>query len=220
MKQTTLKITNTTSGNIICWLTLGVGDSSVGDVNGIFGIKSEDKTQGSFLLHGNESVVYEPPMGICFNGNICFGSQPTNCPNNLFPNGVNLFEFNINNYMYNAKHKIENGQETIDISCVAGVNSLMKVSINSGKEWNASYLHPDVKEFENKGLYENHGQVGVYPYGCDICTGIKSPPKCDGKQKDYDKPQESPICNVQRDSVNYGGEVELQFMGYINYKHL
>jgi hypothetical protein len=134
-----------------------------------------------------------------FNGNLSFNTQPLNCPIAQFPEGVNIFEFIINNSFQEG-----NPQETIDISCVAGVNCIIKAELYGGNHWNASPLYSNVTKMENSGILNNHGRVGVYPYSCDVCIGMKNPPQCAHDDKDK---QSAPICNVQRNAKESGGGV-------------
>ncbi len=120
------------------------------------------------------------------------------------PHGVNLFEFIINNSFQAGAP-----QETVDISCVAGVNCFMKAYL-TGSAWNASSLYPDVDSIHNSTITSNKGLVGVYPYGCDTCSGAKTPPSCVTSSSDK---QSTQICNVQRNASNSGGLVTLVYLG-------
>jgi len=209
MDITALKIKNTSDKDLLVYLTLGsYPEGHVQDVNGIFGISSDNPLQGSFTLTPNEKLEYTCPAELALSGNFAFGTPPLNCPTDQFPDGINLFEFTLNNAKTGTGE-----QETVDISCVAGANCLVRASLAGGGKWNASPLHPDVAEFENSEVYDNHGRVGVYPYGCDGCTEIKSPPECPDHPA-YALPQEHPICNVQRPAEDAGGFVFVEFVEY------
>jgi hypothetical protein len=203
--QTILKVTNSSSSAVTVWLTLGNVDGFVTDVNGIFGI-TDSGLQGSFTLNAGQELEYTPDKGI--SGNLSFGTAPINCPTTEFANGVNIFEFCLNN-----DAQAGSPQETIDISAVAGVHSLLKATLSGGGAWNAGTAHEGITTFENAVLYSNTGLVGVFPYGCDNCTSSDAPPSCPGHPA-YETPQSEPICNVQRDAVNHGGTVAVEFTGF------
>ena len=199
-------VTNKSRDSVKVWLTLGAVDGCTQDVNGIFGISSLDPSKGYFSLSAGENISYTPEVG--FNGNLAIESEPMNCPTPEFPNGINLFEFIINNYFQEG-----NPQETIDISCVSGVNAYLSVDLGGGGDWNAGPTQSKVTSIKNAELRNNTGLVGVYPYGCDDCTAIASPPVCAGHQ-DYAKPQKEAICNVQRDAVvDAEGIIAVNFLG-------
>jgi hypothetical protein len=210
--QTALELTNGTDKGVQVYLTLGATPGCIQNVADIpFVTTVVNKLQGWFTLASQGSVSYTPPAGVGVNGNFAFGTPPINCPTDQYPNGVNLAEFILNNGFQGP-----GAQETIDISAVAGVNSYLKFSMTGGGVWNAGQTEPSVTEFENKGLKENCGQVGVYPYGCDNCTQRASPPECSGPPTPppYGDCQSAPICNVQRDASTSGGTVSVTFKGF------
>lgn len=208
--NTVLFIQNSTSDSVLVFLTLGNGGDTnyVQDVNGIFGITTTG-SQGSFMLHSNDTFSYCSPSGKGLNGNLCFTTAPINCADTtFFPSGINIFEFTLNNN-FNT-----DAQETIEISCVSGVNSYIIGMMNGGGVWNAGVTQPSVDSIYNLNLYNNTGLVGVYPYGCDDCDSIASPPFCAG-HKPYATPQSNKICNVQRPSTTNGGSVVVTFNGLV-----
>jgi len=210
--QTAFELTNSTGQDVQVYLTLGAVTGCIQNVADIpFVTNIVNTHQGSFTLSSNGSVSYTPPEGVGFNGNFAFGTPPINCATDEFPNGVNLAEFILNNGFQGP-----GAQETIDISAVAGVNSFLKFSMTGGGGWNAGSTEPAVTEFENKGLKDNVGQVGVYPYGCDCCTSSVNPPECSGPPPPppHGDCQSAPICNVQRDASAAGGTVSLTFAGF------
>ena len=198
--QTQLKIFNSTPNPVTVWITLGATKGCLQNVKDIPFITFGSGLQGSFVLKGNDSTIAYAPLGMGWNGNISFETPPINCATTQFPNGVNIFEFIINNAFQPG-----NPQETIDISCVAGVNCGIGV-ITSGSKWNASTMYSNVKYFANGNKKHNSGRVGVYPFGCDVCTASQSPPPCDKSDKDK---QKFPICNVQRNASNNGGVIKI-----------
>jgi hypothetical protein len=205
--RTEVFVTNNTDDTITAYLTLGADTNYVTDVNGIFGI-STSGLQGSFTLLPNDTLKYKSPKGKGFNGNISFGTAPVNCFTNDYPEGINIFEFALNNDFKG----IPNAQETFDISCVAGVNSRISCFMSS-KDWNDG----DSTGFtfiENSFLYDNYNRIGVFPYGCDSCSVIYQPPVCENHAK-YAEPQPKNMCNVQRDATKKGGYIVVSFNGFL-----
>lgn len=210
-QQTTLELTNGTEQDVPVYLTLGATPGCVQNVADVpFVANVSNKLQGWFTLAPHASVSYIPPAGVGINGNFSFGTPPINCPTDAFPNGVNLAEFILNNGFQGP-----GAQETIDISAVAGVSAFIQFSMTGGGAWNAGATEPNVTGFQNEGLYENCGRIGVFPYGCDNCTERTSPPVCDGPPAPppYGDCQSAPICNVQRDASNAGGTVLIIYAG-------
>lgn len=200
---TTLAIANGTDEEITAYFTRGVAPDNVtiGDIPFLTAVPG-NPNQGTFTVAKNASVSYTPPAGTTLIGNICFGGPPINCPTQQFPTAVNLFEF--------ALDLPAGSWETVDISCVAGVNSIMKVSLEGGPGWNAG-PGGTVTAFHNARPGHNTGLVGVYPISCDVCTASQNPPTCSPAVKP-ERPQSQAICNVQRDGV--GGVVTVTLAGY------
>ena len=205
---TTLKIKNTTEESQLFYVTLGsYPEGYIQSVKGIFGIET-DGLQGSFELKPGETRSYTSPEGLALSGNITAGSPPLNGPTKQFAHGICLAEFTLNNKLIQPPGQ----QETVDISCVPGCNAKWKF-ILSGKPWNASPKYPDVPSFENDERYKNTGNVGVYPFLCDVCIGSENPPPDWGDTKPA-TPQSAKICNVQRPAEDAGESVEIHFLGY------
>lgn len=208
IENTSLCVINNSQDTVLTYLTLG----SIGDTNylqstlGIFGIDTS-LVQGSFTLLPNDTLFYMSPLGKGFNGNLSFGTPPMNCPDTAqYPKGINIFEFALNNNF------APNSQETIDISCVSGVNCYIVSSMIGGGSWNNGT--DTVSFFGNSDLYKNTGLSGVFPFGCDSCIGITPhTPYCVG-HKPYATPQKTKICNIQRNSTTNGGVVIVRFSGY------
>ncbi|MCB9230768.1 MAG: hypothetical protein H6581_03855 [Bacteroidia bacterium] len=207
--QTTVQ--NLSENEVTLWLTLGNSSQFVGDVQQVNPKFQENGTplQGYLNLPPGESISYTPPAGLGFNGNFAFGSPPLNCPPADFLNGINLAEFNLN-------EQDPNGEEVVDISCVAGTNAYIEISMQGGGQWNAGPAL-NVSEFSNTVIGKNAGRVGVYPYACTICTGVDNPPFCSNPPIDAPNPpicQKEPICNVGRASSQSGGTVTITFKGH------
>jgi hypothetical protein len=205
MSQTTLDIVNGTSQPILVYFTLGAGagNTTLADLSFVTPVQG-NPLQGYFTLAANGSQTYTPPAGTTLIGNLSFGGPPINCPTGSFPNAVNLFEF--------ALDLASGGQETVDISCVAGVNAELSVTLAGGGGWNAGNTQPSVTTFQNGAIGTNTGRVGVYPVSCDVCTASQAPPICNPPVQS-ETPQSEPICNVQRPASTSGGTVTVTYMG-------
>lgn len=206
--NTELLVVNNTSEGVDVYLTIGSDTNYVINVNGIYGIQDSGK-KGYFHLKAHDTVSYKSPIGKGFNGNLAFGDYANNCPDTVkYPFGMNIFEFAINNNFPSTP----NAQETIDISCVAGVNC--KITCNlSNKNWNAGDTL-GFTSFENSYIYNNTYRIGVFPYGCDSCTVIKNPPICPNTKK-FAQPQRRSICNVQRNATLKGGKIFVVYGGVL-----
>ena len=215
---TKIGLANRTSEDVTVFLTLGATPGCLQDVSKVPWIKNVlNSLQGSFILPQHSSIAAFAPKDMGFNGNLSFGTTPQNCPTPSFPKGVNLFEFIVNNAFQGA-----NAQETVNISCVAGINAWIAAMLceiledHGGKgatlPWNAGPGYPDVGHFENGPFGTNTGRVGVFPVGCDDCTASVSPPQCANKLP-YEKPQSEAICTVQRNASGSGGLVIVEYYG-------
>lgn len=203
---TELCIVNDTKDSVVVYLTLGADTNYVNNVNGIYGIKSFG-LQGNFILPPNDTVFYKSPENKGFGGNLSFNTTPQNCPIKDFPMGINIFEFALNNNFKGTK----DAQETIDISCVAGVNCKIGCKVDS-LSWNAGNGINNFGYFENSYIYDNVGRLGVYPVGCDSCSKIYQPPICNNPIKPSE-PQKTNTCNIQRDATKKGGRIYVIYKG-------
>lgn len=206
---TELHVRNDSPGPVTVYITLGATPGCVQDVGLITGadIFRMYPLMGYFLLSKKgDHVTLAAPAGMGFNGNFSFNTPPLNCPTSSLPDGVNLAEFIINNGFQ------VNGQETVDISCVAGANAFAEFEL-SADDWSTNGGQTQVKIIKNGTKLDNTGRNGVFPYGCDNCTSSDNPPSCVGKQPEY--ANALPICNVQRPAaVNQGGSVTVVFKGF------
>lgn len=210
---TKLRIWNRTDSEVQVWITLGTTPGCLQDISEIPWITAiVNPLVGYFILDPYEVTSEYAPAGLGFNGNISFNTPPLNCCADEFPEGVNIFEFILNNGFQSGAP-----QETVDISCVAGVHCLIECSLLDGEyangTWNAGNSVPIVREFSNSVMRENN-RVGVFPYGCDVCTGSQNPPCCEACLP-FDVPQIENVCNVQRDALLTGGCVEVAYCGEI-----
>jgi len=207
--MTHLYIVNETDTDVTAYITLGATAGCVQDVSKLImgdhvTITKLSDLQGHFPLKAHARVSMAAPNGEGLNGNLSINTPPLNCPTPEFPFGVNLAEFIINNGFQ------VNGQETVDISGVCGTNAFLRFTL-SADDWVANTETP-VHIFENNVWDANSDLVGVFPYGCDVCTGSVNPPDCVGLQPQNANAE--PICNVQRSAAtNQGGAVVVSFHG-------
>ncbi len=200
VSPTTLSVKNSHPlDTVTVYLTLSGGEHRMSDVYALYGIKTSG-LQGQFQLLPQQELSYTPPNGTALIGNFTFGEPPINCPK-----GNTRYEFTLNNSFQGI-----NAQETVDISCVAGVNAIGEFTLKGGGPWTATTGYTNIQSIFNRHLYENRGQVGVFPYGCDDCTSSKNPPKC---VKQHAPAQLKPICNVSRNATTQrGGTVTCEFI--------
>ncbi len=209
--MTHLEVTNSSPSSVLTYITLGATPGCVQNVllldlsDGIV-LTPLHPLMGNFELPAGATVKISAPEGLGLNGNFSFNTPPLNCPCPEFPEGVNLAEFIINNGFQ------ENGQETVDISCVCGANAFIEFTL-SESDWSSNGGAIQVAEIANGTRYNNTGIPGVFPYGCDNCTSSDAPPTCVGRHPEYANAE--PICNVQRPaSGNLGGTVRVDFLGF------
>jgi len=205
--RTQLQIFNATDSAVTVWITLGATEGCIQNCKAIpYVTDSLAPLVGSFVLRANDSTIVWSPDSLGFNGNISFNTQPINCATKEFPNGVNMFEFIINNYF-----QAGNPQETVDISCVAGTSCIILCNLTGGNPWNAGSNYDSIRDIKNSLDNKNSGLIGVFPFGCDTCTGAKNPPSCDSVSTDK---QTESICTVQRNAVGAGGGlVKVVYLG-------
>lgn len=206
--MTSLQVRNDSAGPVKVYITLGATPGCVQDVAQITGVAITKMypLMGYFELASKATVILTAPGKLGFNGNFSFNTPPLNCPTPEFPNGVVLAEFIINNGFQ------QYGQETIDVSCVAGANAFVAFEM-SQDDWTSNFGKiTAIKKIENGTKLDNTGRVGVFPYGCDNCTSSDHPPECVGKQPKY--VNKEPICNVQRPAgSNKGGTLTAVYKG-------
>lgn len=200
--NTTLQIANATQDSVLVYLTLGGGDDGtfLQNVNGVFGI-TQSGLVGSFYLHSKDTLSYTSTLKL--SGNIGFGSQGINCPNSTWVTGVNIFEFNLNE-----------AQESLDISAMGGVNSIMSVDLIAGPNWGVTG-NLDVRHCQNDTMYKNTSHIGVYPFKCTDCTDTLGSASC---TQIAETPNKTAICNPTRAKGERGGIVLLTFKGYTNWQ--
>ena len=189
--NTGFEVTNTTKDSVLMYLTINYPkDSSyVQSVNEIFGIKSTE-LQGSVWIKPKDTLRYTPKLK--FSGNISFGSPPINCPSDDWINGVNIVEWSVN--------VPKGSNECLDISCVSGVNSIIKIDLLSGANWLAN--GKIIKTTQNNKMWNNTGIYGVFPYGCTNCINTDGKQPCQTPSEATNKQK---ICTLTRDKDKKGG---------------
>ena len=81
--STQITVSNKTSEAVTVYLTLGSTPGCTSCVSDVaFVTETISCLQGSFSLPANTSVSYQPPPGVGFGGNFCFGTPPLNCATN------------------------------------------------------------------------------------------------------------------------------------------
>ncbi|MDZ4836604.1 MAG: hypothetical protein SGJ27_22735 [Candidatus Melainabacteria bacterium] len=226
--QTTLDIYNGSNNPVKVFLTLNnYTGNNPGFVQSVANLPWRHKVnmkvinqfQGSFNLRNGDTASLTMPAGQAIAGNIVFGSAPNNCRTQQNPNGQNLGEFTLNN---NTAAFFNNNppysQEAIDISCVNGVNSKMQFDMtqsNGSGNWGTAGFN-NVTTFANKKFTpppsSNLGIPGVFPVGCDICTG-QVDAGCSPTWTAYTVGNATNICNVQRPGTRSGGTVKITYNG-------
>lgn len=208
-ESTSLVVINESVDPVVVWLTLSVFTDSttaskyVQQVDGIFGMTGTNPF-GSFTLDPGDTLSYTPIKAI--SGNLCFGTQPMNCPTKETPKGTNIFEFALNNDLAPAS------QETVDISCVGGVNSLLEGFL-VGSGWNVTTKIDTVRTFLNGPFGDNRNRYGVFPTGCTGCTDQVGATLCDPLVP-FEKPNTTKICLFQRPATIGGGQVYCTFKNF------
>jgi hypothetical protein len=198
--NTGFEILNTTKDSVLMYLTINAPSDStwVQSVDGIFGINSS-QLQGSVWVQPNDTLTYNPTLS--FSGNVSFGTPPQNCPTDQLVNGVNLFEWSVN--------VPKGSNEGLDLSCMAGVNCIMKIDLIGGADWIAN--GKSVRVIQNKKMWHNTGIYGVFPYGCTNCTNTQGKQSC---QTPNEKPNTEKICTPTRNTNEKGGKIRIKFLGY------
>lgn len=206
---TQMKIYNHGKQSTLVYVTLGTTPGCLQNVLSIPFVTDtmpgQRGLQGFFRLHPGDSTIAFAPDSLGYNGVISFDYAPSNCPDSNYKAGINQFEFILNN-----KFQGPGAQETIDISCVHGVNCVIRVDINTLNPWNAGPTITNVQSFANTMDRNMTGTAGVYPYGCDTCTGSKTPPSCIPLPQPA---QKASICNVQRNAAQSGGLIKVIYLG-------
>jgi hypothetical protein len=208
---TSMTVYNHSKDTVLVYLTLGTTPGCVRNVNEVDWVQDtvqgQRGLQGTFLLMPGDSTVSYNSDTLGFNGVLSFNFAPDNCPSPSYTNGINQFEFIINN-----SFQAGNPQETVDISCVHGVNGVIRVNL-SDSNWNAGPTIPMVQSFANTMDKNQLGIAGVFPFACTHCTDYIGAPTCIPLPQPVNK---TAICNVQRNANNNGGTVKVIWLGAVN----
>jgi hypothetical protein len=193
---TSLQIRNDYDSAVVVYVTLGAVSGCIQSVLdlpfGVDTVPGAKGLQGTFILQAHDSTAVFNSDSVGFNGVISFGYAPDNCPSPRYQLGLNQFEFMINNSFQEG-----NPQESINISAVHGVNCVIRCNVetDSLEVFNAGPDYPVVQSFANTLNRSQVGLIGVYPYGCDVCTASVAPPNCIPVPQPA---QKKAICQVQR----------------------
>lgn len=151
----------------------------------------------------------------------------------VYPYGLNIFEFSVNTWWQNGK--VLGDVESFDISCVDGLHSVLRESVTSFGPRNTNGLNPNFGAFWDFGYTDSTGQLakfttatngvsfkscvdipGVFPYGCDWgykqfepptpCSDPSYPVECSTKY--------GQINTSQTNRQGQGGQVICEFLGY------
>lgn len=209
--RTTIQVFNHSKDTVLVYLTLGRTPGCIQDVNLIpfiqDSITGSCGTQGTFLLMPGDSTESYSPDSLGYNGVISFNHAPDNCPAPSYTNGLNQFEFIINNGFQAGEP-----QETVDISCVHGVNCVIRVNLPDSN-WNAGPTVPMVQSFANTMDKNQIGAAGVFPFACTHCTDYIGAPNCIPTPQPV---QKAAICNVQRNASENGGLIKVIYLGKVS----
>lgn len=205
---TKLQVYNGSKDSVLVYLTLGATPGCLQNVLEVPFIQDtvsgQRSLQGTFWLKPGDSTITYSPNNAGFNGVLSFNFAPDNCPSASYPNGINQFEFIINNGFQGP-----NAQESINISCVHGVNCIIRADVVSDFPFNAGPGYNNIEGFSNRLNKNAIGLVGVYPYGCDTCTGSKTPPSCILLPQPA---QKQSICQIQRNANKTGGIIKIVYL--------
>lgn len=209
---TALQIFNRYDSAVVVYITLGATPGCIQSVLdlpfNVDTVPGSKEMQGTFVLAPGDSTVAFNSDTLGFNGVISFGYAPDNCPSPRYPLGLNQFEFILNNSFQPGQP-----QESINISCVHGVNCVIRcdVKTDSLTPFNAGPTIPLVQGFANTLNRSQINIVGVYPYGCTHCTDYIGAPNCIPVPQPVNT---EAICQVQRPAVKTNkGKISVIYLG-------
>lgn len=208
---TKIQIFNDTKDTVLGYITLGATPGCLQAASSIpfilDTVPGQRNLQAQFSLLPGDSTIQYSPDSLGYNGVISFLYAPDNCPSPSYTNGINQFEFMINN-----AYQGTNAQESINISCVHGVNCVIRVNMLTDSFFNAGPTIPKIQSFANT-MDRSGLEAGVYPYGCDTCTGSKNPPACILLPQPKHK---NSVCQIQRNASMSGGVIQVRYLGQVN----
>jgi len=179
---TTVQFSNATGSPVDAWM--GVQPASAGRIGQArlidivtqqqvpFSDVTPDGLLGKFTLQANQTVSFDSfSGGATHGGAITFRAPPQSCPVNPgAPCGVTKGEFTINN-----------GNESVDISSVDGINAVMSMDLSNGgsNPWPSDPRNGS-RVAQNSGtLTGDKTAWGVFPYRCTQCAAIGAAPPTD-----------------------------------------
>lgn len=177
---TQVKITNKTESEVTVYINF-YSSSELQPSDWSSFCAETGKSNCTFNLAGKASQALPNPNGKILDFNASFGADAWSCPT---PGGATLAEANVNT-AGNGQY----GHDTADISLVNGYNASVRidVSLNDGP---TTTLGPVTSKDGNEG------QLGVFPYGCDVCVA-RCQPGCDFIPPDTPIPCTTPTaCEV------------------------
>ncbi len=187
-QTTSVGLRNMTGSPVKIFFTLGVVTGCETNVQAIFPQMTLNTpgvtTIGYIMLNpkgaAGDSIFSN--VASCYSGSFSAESVRINCSTDRFPTGQSLAEFIVNNGF-----QAGTPQETVDISCVTGVNAIWKFTMDGGQSvWTTTTdtrkVPPTtkvVRDMQNApNLYGNTGREGVFPFGCTNCTNYAGVPCC------------------------------------------
>jgi hypothetical protein len=151
----------------------------------------------------------------------------------LYPYGLNIFEFTVNTWYQNGITTGSN--ESFDISCVDGLHSVLKQHVTSFGPRNDVGLNPNFSSYWDYGYIDSTGHhakfkesmngvsfksciniPGVFPYQCDWgYRQYSPPPAC--SDPSYPVECSTKWGNINTSQLNrpgQGGRITCEFLGY------
>lgn len=230
---TTLKVCNTTQGNVPMMLRLNpqyhVNLSSVPASWGVAAATDTPLFNGHFWLPANQCVSWLPASGTTVSGSISYGATFTGASQGgtaCYPQGQNIAEFTLNTPpgIYS--------QETVEISNINGANAALSFNLATvtSRKWNngsggnknvTTFANPDIDNAAWSAFVGLNG-TGVLGFQATGCTTSSNPP--DGPGTSIPGPIYTPQPTVQLQSIAqcmvqrsppYGGTVTITYNGVL-----
>ena len=197
-KYTKLSVSNHTPNSVSVYVSFSniQGNCNVENFPVLTPVAGKEKLMGTFNLASGSTQEFAP-KGYFLSGNICFFVEPR-CPimgADFFNggDGTNIAQFSLNTP--------DQKDEDFSISCINGVNTIMEMKVDENDHWMCN--NNSITSIANKGVYENKGNMGVFPVNCSGCTTTDDPKACTSLESG--EPQDNDICKVIRQSNNANG---------------
>ena len=153
--------------------------------------------------------------------------------NQVYPFGLNIFEFTVNSWCQNGV--VTGANESFDISCVDGLHSVLRQHVTSFGPRNEVGLNPNYSAYWDYGFIDSTGHhakfresmngvsfkssvniPGVFPYQCD--WGYKQyspPPACSNPAYGVEcSTKWGDINTSQLNRPGQGGRITCEFLGW------